>query len=247
MPVLMALIQRAAVVVGTDTGPTHIAAAMGVPVVSVSPTKFVKSLRWGPWRTRNRVVSFSSECSLVCSPYRCRRTDCLTAIPASAATRAVQQLLEPGDEKSDPRMPSKHHWMRTSLHTMVYWSGRSDQIDTVIAQVRSARVAGYVVRIGVSRWRYRRRLADMLKTVGMSESVKISVLPIYDWLRLARYLMTYDITVVFVVGPVVGWFWFILRQICALRQYCPPVVVPVGEAADLPDSIDIRIVQAFSR
>jgi heptosyltransferase-2 len=49
-----ALLQRATVVVANDTGPGHMAAAVGAPLVSVlGPTD---SMRWGPWGSRVRVV-----------------------------------------------------------------------------------------------------------------------------------------------------------------------------------------------
>jgi heptosyltransferase-2 len=49
-----AVMQRATLVVSNDTGPGHIAAAVGAPVVSVlGPTD---SQRWGPWGSKVRVV-----------------------------------------------------------------------------------------------------------------------------------------------------------------------------------------------
>jgi heptosyltransferase-2 len=49
-----ALMQRAALVVANDTGPGHIAAAVGARLVSVlGPTE---PLRWAPWGSRVRVV-----------------------------------------------------------------------------------------------------------------------------------------------------------------------------------------------
>jgi heptosyltransferase-2 len=45
--VYAALLQRAALVVSNDTGPAHIAAAVGTPVLSVlGPTK---PEQWAPW------------------------------------------------------------------------------------------------------------------------------------------------------------------------------------------------------
>jgi heptosyltransferase-2 len=50
LAVYVALLQRAALVVANDTGPGHIAAALGRPVISVlGPTD---AARWAPWGTR---------------------------------------------------------------------------------------------------------------------------------------------------------------------------------------------------
>jgi heptosyltransferase-3 len=45
----MSILTRAAIFIGPSTGTTHIAAVLGVPVVSIySPIKIQSSLRWGP-------------------------------------------------------------------------------------------------------------------------------------------------------------------------------------------------------
>jgi ADP-heptose:LPS heptosyltransferase len=52
---LIALIAGARLYVGSDSGPTHVAAAAGIPVVAVfGPTNHQQ---WRPWRTEHRVLS----------------------------------------------------------------------------------------------------------------------------------------------------------------------------------------------
>ncbi|NBV83408.1 hypothetical protein EBR57_04725 [bacterium] len=238
--ILMGLIANAAVVVGTDTGPTHIAAALGVPVVSVSPTKFVKSLRWGPWRTPNRVVSASAACDLVCRPYHCKKTICLDAIPYSRATDAILEVVADA-VMGRPRVPTKHQWIQTSMHSLVYWSGRESQLPIVVAQYRALVTHGFVVHLGTRSWKFRRRLmAELGITVD-----RISVIQPFDWVGMVWELMTKDVTVVFVVGPVVHWYWFWIRQLAALRQYCPPTMVSVTEPAQNKDDILLLITAAI--
>ncbi len=234
--VLMGLISQATVVIGTDTGPTHIAAALGVPVVSVSPTKFVKALRWGPWRTPNRVVSESQACALVCRPYKCKKNICLDAIDSYRVSDAVLSvaLEAPGGVNS---IPTKHRWIQTGMHTMVYWAGRESQLQVVVDQYNALKRNGFVVHLGTRSWRFRRSLAAAL---GI-ESDGIAVMPPFDWVGMVWALMTHDITVVFVVGPVVGWYWFWVRQICALRQYCPPVALGISTPSGSMDEIVLQI------
>ena len=54
LAVYAALLQRAALVVANDTGPAHMAAALGRPVISVlGPTE---AARWAPWGTQVTVL-----------------------------------------------------------------------------------------------------------------------------------------------------------------------------------------------
>lgn len=54
LTVYAALLQRAALVVANDTGPAHLAAAVGRPLISVlGPTD---APRWAPWGTRTHVL-----------------------------------------------------------------------------------------------------------------------------------------------------------------------------------------------
>ena len=69
---LKSLIKHAELVIGTDTGPTHMAAAFSRPVVSISPTKYVKPLRWGPFQSPHAIVGKPQNCSLVCNPHHCQ-------------------------------------------------------------------------------------------------------------------------------------------------------------------------------
>ncbi len=83
--------------ISVDTGPAHIAAALGVPVVALfgptSPT------RWGPLGTRHRVVQHPVDCS-PCSNFggpQCPRPDrshaCLEALSTETVLKVVLDVL----------------------------------------------------------------------------------------------------------------------------------------------------------
>ncbi|MCK6552838.1 glycosyltransferase family 9 protein [Myxococcota bacterium] len=83
--------------VSVDTGPAHVAAALGVPVVAIfgptSPT------RWGPRSPRSRVVTLGLDCS-PCSntgqehcPVPARGHACLADLDVATVARAVEALL----------------------------------------------------------------------------------------------------------------------------------------------------------
>jgi 3-deoxy-D-manno-octulosonic-acid transferase/heptosyltransferase-1 len=89
---------RCSVVVSTDTGPMHIAAAMGCPVVALfGPTA---PWRTGPYGAGHRVVREPVECS-PCFRKSCSSKRCMEAITPEVVLQEVQGLLErnPGPEQ----------------------------------------------------------------------------------------------------------------------------------------------------
>ncbi len=101
-----AVLERCDLFVGNDSGPMHIAASMGVPVVAIfGPSN---SRAWGPYNppmeeSKHRIVSRD----LPCMPcfYRhhslglregCGPRPCLTGLPASAVLAACVEVLKVG-------------------------------------------------------------------------------------------------------------------------------------------------------
>ncbi len=89
---LVALLERAALVIANDTGPMHIAAALGRPLVSMyGPTS---PFRTGPYRRLNTVVQLEIPCS-PCYGRHCSHTSCMNKLEASAILEAVAEQLRP--------------------------------------------------------------------------------------------------------------------------------------------------------
>jgi ADP-heptose:LPS heptosyltransferase len=85
-----------AVVVG-NTGPGHLAAAVGVPIVSVFPPT-VPAARWRPYAARAVVLG---DQGIVCAGCRARRCPvagqpCLAGVSAEAVRSAVDSLIGRG-------------------------------------------------------------------------------------------------------------------------------------------------------
>ncbi|MBV9607982.1 MAG: lipopolysaccharide heptosyltransferase I [Acidobacteria bacterium] len=86
---LIALARRASVFVGGDTGPMHLAAAAGIPVVALfGPTD---PMRNGPYAVRNVVLR--SPQSVNSYSHKAQSDPGLQSIPASAVIDAVHTLL----------------------------------------------------------------------------------------------------------------------------------------------------------
>lgn len=94
---LAAVLQRLDLFLGCDSGPMHLAAAVGTPVVAVfGPSS---PARWGPLGSRAEVVRVSLPCS-PCNrirrpPERCRNgvPECLESVRAANVIAAAERVL----------------------------------------------------------------------------------------------------------------------------------------------------------
>ena len=89
---LVALARGAALMVSGDTGPTHIAAAVGTPIVGIyGPTR---PSRNGPWSPRDVTVSRDAVCQ--CHHLRRCRLErmCLLDIEVDEVVSAIDRRLE---------------------------------------------------------------------------------------------------------------------------------------------------------
>ena len=94
----VALIDGAAVLIGNDSAPMHIACARGVPVVAIFCATTPR-LGYGPWSDRSRVV----EMELACRPcgrhggMRCPRgtEDCIRLVEPTRVLAAVRDVWRP--------------------------------------------------------------------------------------------------------------------------------------------------------
>lgn len=88
---LAALYQQARVVVSTDTGPMHLAAAAGAPVVALfGPTA---PWRTGPFGDRHHVLRLDLRCS-PCFRRRCEDLRCMRGIRPQEVIDAVGRVME---------------------------------------------------------------------------------------------------------------------------------------------------------
>ena len=91
LPELVALLSRAAVVIGGDTGPVHIAAAVGTPTVSLF--RVTDNTRNGPRGDRHIRLQAPLDCS-PCLRKACERDgECGRSIAAVTVMQAVGRLL----------------------------------------------------------------------------------------------------------------------------------------------------------
>ncbi|MCK4838872.1 MAG: lipopolysaccharide heptosyltransferase I, partial [Desulfobulbaceae bacterium] len=89
---LAALYQEAKVVVSTDTGPMHIAAAVGTPLVAI----FGATAPWrtGPWGVEHTVLRVDMDCSPCLKKSCTKDSECMRKITVEMVTSAVEAILD---------------------------------------------------------------------------------------------------------------------------------------------------------
>ncbi len=91
---LCSVIAQSALFVGIDSGPMHLAAALGVPTVGIFPLRSDCPPRWRPRARRSAVVRTGDwQCPLTCVKEACRDFVCLSHIDVEEAVRAASGLL----------------------------------------------------------------------------------------------------------------------------------------------------------
>jgi ADP-heptose:LPS heptosyltransferase len=91
-PTFCALVAAADVVVTNNTGPMHMAAALGTPVVALFALTNPPE-QWGPWRVPHRMLWHEVPCRL-CYSRVCPTThDCLREVHPRQVVQAVVDLL----------------------------------------------------------------------------------------------------------------------------------------------------------
>jgi heptosyltransferase-3 len=94
LPELAAVLERAALFIGVDSAPMHMAAALGIPVVALFGPSGEKD--WGPWGKGHVILTAPFLCR-PCGKDGClgsKRSDCLEAISAQEVIRAAERLLQ---------------------------------------------------------------------------------------------------------------------------------------------------------
>jgi heptosyltransferase II len=82
---------------GVDSGPMHMAAAVGVPVVALfGPTD---ERKWGPWGEGHTVITKRLSC-YPCKPHKCADNECMKQISVEDALGAVERHLHNGHSKA---------------------------------------------------------------------------------------------------------------------------------------------------
>jgi len=91
---LAALLRRAVVFISNSTGPMHIAAVVGTPVVAFFPPIIQCSpVRWGPYSGKKRIFVADNGACPLCKGSDCRSNVCMDQIEVGKVYDAVKELI----------------------------------------------------------------------------------------------------------------------------------------------------------
>ncbi|MBW7887649.1 MAG: glycosyltransferase family 9 protein [Bacteroidetes bacterium] len=91
---LAALYLRAKLFVSNSTGPLHIAAMVGIPVIAFYPPIVqCSAVRWGPFTKKKRVFTADNQQCRYCQGGACRSNVCMDQITVPQVTEAAGELL----------------------------------------------------------------------------------------------------------------------------------------------------------
>jgi len=91
---LIPLYQKAHLIVGGDTGPFHLACALGAPVVGIfGPTSPVRN---GPWRSEDEVVAHTLPCSFCYGRSCATKNECMDISVDEVFAAVVRRLAKAG-------------------------------------------------------------------------------------------------------------------------------------------------------
>jgi len=101
---MAALLAAAPVLLANNTGPVHLAASVGCPVVDLYA---LTNPQHTPWMVPARVLSHDVPCRW-CYRSVCPQghNDCLRKVPPAAVVRAVLELLDPVSREAEAAEPS---------------------------------------------------------------------------------------------------------------------------------------------
>jgi len=101
---LKSLIAGAALFIGNDSGPAHVAAAFGIPTVAIFGSS--NSTAWRPWRSTAAVAETDWDCK-PCKGDRCYAFDeprCILSVETSQVERAIDEVLPPFESATAGRV-----------------------------------------------------------------------------------------------------------------------------------------------
>jgi ADP-heptose:LPS heptosyltransferase len=93
LPVLVEWLRRADLFVGADTGPMHIASALGTPLVTLFGPK--DPVQTGPFCSHSIVVTGRADCR-PCTRRTCARRECMLSIETDTVQAAALKVLDGG-------------------------------------------------------------------------------------------------------------------------------------------------------
>lgn len=224
------VLKYASVFIGAETGPMHLASILKKKIINISPTKYTRSFRWGPFNTSHVIVKNNQSCDLVCNTYKnnCKENFCINSILATDVVKAVDFLLENSHFPKDP---------------LVYWIKTNSTINVVLNSdnVKDIELVNNLIeKFSKNFIQYKIIIAS--KKVNIDAIKNKSELQI-SYLKNIRFWVSFlarqQSPIVHYFGPRnVVWNW-IIKKLVALKVDVEPLIVT-------KINIDKPLIEIFS-
>lgn len=90
----MQTISAASYFIGADSGPMHIAAAYGIPLLGLFITKNQKPTRWSPYNTKHLMLVAEYKCPFICRSSKCTLDICTKSITPKMVIGSFIKLMK---------------------------------------------------------------------------------------------------------------------------------------------------------
>ena len=125
------LISKCRFLIGSDSGPVHIATGFQKPVIVYYFNRIQNAMHWGPWMSPHTIIKSQHNCIDACQPNICRKPDCRTTISLPAFKEAIDTYWH---HRAEPQDNQRHYWLEKTLNIAVFGPQKSDVQDTLKAQ-----------------------------------------------------------------------------------------------------------------
>lgn len=110
-------LSQCAFLIGSDSGPAHIASAFKKPVIMHYFNRIQNALHWGPWQTPHTIIKSEHTCEDVCHPNICRKPDCRETISIAQFKAAIDTYY---DHLEYEPIDQRQYWRGISLTITIF-------------------------------------------------------------------------------------------------------------------------------
>lgn len=212
-PELKALLKRAHMVIGTNTGPLHVAAALGCPVLSLFPSKFIKPSVWAPWGVLHRVVVSKKGCPFVCKPLTCKPV-CQGKIIVAQVWKAFNHLLHDiATGKPYSKIASKTQWLNMS-GSLAYFVEEKADLSHALDVLRDSHAMHRILIL---------KKKNDTEFLPKNSKIKVLVLPKWQIRKWQKAIVENDIVLLKGIKKSSRWYTLLSKKV-ALKVYAPPLI-----------------------
>lgn len=210
---LLYVIKYASVVISAETGPMHLASLLKKKIINISPTKYVKSFRWGPYETDHVIIKNNKKCNLICQTYKvdCNEMYCIDSIKTYDILKSIKFLFDTS------HFPEKRllYWLKTTTTINIVIHTQSDldiqQAKDLIDKLKSNNVSFNVI--------FSSKANSSLLEIESSE-----VISIWDIKKWIRYLSVQQMPMIHLFGNINPIWITIVKKLVALKIDLEPFI-----------------------